>query len=226
MNYSISAIVTAAGQNRRMQRDLARLKLPLKNKLLLDIQGKAVISHTIMRLLKANIDECIIVLGHYTDQIMPTINDLNDSRIKIVQNDPVDVDLSQSLLHGVQLSNSDICLCAAGDQPSVTSRTFKNLIDAVENYKSPERILSVLSRGRCGYIKSAEGLGMPFACCRDLLLKYLPGKNSNLNPILREMVKDDIVFYAAPHLNSLELLNINKYDDYMFLSEKFQDNTE
>jgi len=43
----ISAIITAAGKNRRMEEDQKRLGIEVWNKLLLDIQGKPVIIQTL-----------------------------------------------------------------------------------------------------------------------------------------------------------------------------------
>ena len=54
-----------------------------------------------------------------------------------------------------------------------------------------------------------------------LLLKYLPGHEDNLNPILRKMISDGVVFYGTPPINDLELVNINKYDDYLYVKNRF-----
>jgi molybdenum cofactor cytidylyltransferase len=220
MSFSVSAIVTAAGKNTRMQEDLKKKGLPPENKLLMDIQGIPVIMHTIQRALNSGIEECIVVVGHFKDDIVPVLSDFTNSRLKIVENHMDNVPLSVSLLNGVKASKGDICLCAAGDQPSVTTETFNNLIERVLYYENPENILSVLSRGEEGFLNSAERLGMPFACNSLLLERYLDHKNSNLNPILREMIRDDVIFYGFPPLNEWELVNINRYEDYLLIKEK------
>jgi len=56
---------------------------------------------------------------------------------------------------------------------------------------------------------------MPFACHSSLLKSYLHGEEDNLNPILRRMVADGVELYGVPGQNELELININRYDDYL-----------
>jgi molybdenum cofactor cytidylyltransferase len=222
MSLSVSAIITAAGKNTRMQEDLKKRGLDPKNKLLMDIQGIPVIMHTIQRALTSGIDECIVVVGHFKDDIVPVLSDFSNSRLKIVENHTDNVPLSVSLLNGVKAAAGDICLCAAGDQPTVTSPTFSNLINKVKSYENPQNILSVLSRGSNGYLDSAEGLGMPLACHRTILENYLPRHSSNLNPILREMIKDNVVFYGIPPENDMELVNVNRYDDYLLIKKNLE----
>lgn len=221
--FSVSAIITAAGKNTRMQEDQNKKNLIKRNKLLLNVHEKPVILHTIQRVLDSDVDECVIVLGHFKEEILDALVDLDDKRIKIVENKPFDVPLSQSLLNGVKNSKGDISLCVAGDQPTVTSKTFYKLINQVKSFENPENIISVLSRGETGFLGSAEGLGMPFACHRTLLEKYLPDFSSNINPVLREMINDDVVFYGQKWVDKLELVNINRMDDYELILNNFKD---
>ena len=67
---SISAIITAAGKNSRMRKDQISRNLEVKNKLILPFNNKTVLETTIDNTLSANIDECIVVLGHYSDEII------------------------------------------------------------------------------------------------------------------------------------------------------------
>lgn len=109
MTISVSAIVTAAGKNSRMQQDQSEKKFPRKNKLLLEIQGKPVIAHTLERVLKSGVDECVIVLGHFKSELLDVLDNMDDGRIRMVENFPEDVPLSQSLLNGVK--NSFVRFC-------------------------------------------------------------------------------------------------------------------
>ena len=72
---SISAIITAAGKNSRMRKDQISRNLEVKNKLILPFNNKTVLETTIDNTLSANIDECIVVLGHYSDEIIEAISD-------------------------------------------------------------------------------------------------------------------------------------------------------
>ena len=211
----VSAIITAAGKNSRMRKDQMERNIPLQNKLTLPFNSSTIIETTIANVLNTdNIDECIVVLGHFSDEILPLINKIDDSRLKIIENDPVDVGLSVSLLNGLPCINSDIALCVTGDQPTVSTKTFDSILDCILKFENPKNTISILRRLKTGKLDTAEGLGMPFAASRLELIDYLKGKDDNLNPILREMFSDGFDFYGIEEDNPLELININTYSEY------------
>ncbi|MDD1775224.1 MAG: NTP transferase domain-containing protein [Methanobacterium sp.] len=212
----ISAIVTAAGKNRRMQEDQKRLGLNFHHKLLLDLQGKPVIIRTLDNVLKTQIEQCVVVLGHYSSKIRVVLENYNQENIKIISNANPEVQLSETLLNGVNNIKEDgLCLCVAADQPTVSIRSMNRLISQVQNYPDQENIVSILARRDDGYLKSTMGLGMPFVCHSFLLKNYLPQKNDNLNPILGDMLDDGVVFYGVSPVHKGELTNINYWDDYL-----------
>lgn len=211
----VSAIITAAGKNSRMRKDQMERNIPLQNKLTLPFNSSTIIETTIANVLNTdNIDECIVVLGHFSDEILPLINKIDDSRLKIIENDPVDVGLSVSLLNGLSCINSDIALCVTGDQPTVSTKTFNSILDCILKFENPKNTISILRRLKTGKLDTAEGLGMPFAASRLELIDYLKGKDDNLNPILREMFSDGFDFYGIEEDDPLELININTYSEY------------
>ena len=216
----VSAVITAAGKNRRMIDDLKLRGLEINHKLLMDLQGKPVIVHTIENVLKSGVNNCVVVLGHYSDEITVVLKNFPDNKVKIINNHDPNVELSQTLLNGVQNLESGLCLCVAADQPTITSKTMRRLIEKVLQYKNPENIVSILARKKNGYLESVEGLGMPFVCHSKLLLKYLPNHADNLNPVLMEMILDGVVFYGTHPLNELELVNINRYKDYLYIKNR------
>lgn len=216
----VSAIITAAGRNRRMRTDLKSRGMEIRHKLLLSFHGNPIILQTLQNTLNAGVDECIIVLGHFSDEIISVLDEFDDERVRIVINPEIDVELSESLLNGVKKAEDDFCLCVAADQPTVSAETFKNIIEGVFNSQEPENTVSILARGKSGYLNTAKGLGMPFACHVDILKKYLTKNRDNLNPILRKMVKDGIKLYGVTPHNDTELLNINEYEDYLHILEK------
>jgi len=211
----VSAIITAAGKNRRMVEDLKSRKMEIKHKLLMDLGGKPVILRTIENVLQSGVDKCSVVLGHFSDEISEALKDYPDERLKIIKNQDNNVELSETLLNGVKNSEPGLILCAAGDQPTVTPETYKNLIETAINSPDSKNCVSVLAREDTGLLKTAKGLGMPFICHSDLLLKYLQQHKDNLNPILIEMISDGVVFYGIPAVNEFELININRYQDYI-----------
>ncbi len=216
----ISAIITAAGRNKRMRNDLKSRGMEIRHKLLLDFCGNPIILQTLQNTLNAGVDECIIVLGHFSDEIISVLDEFDDERVKIVINPEINVELSESLLNGVKKVENDFCLCIAADQPTVSAETFKKIVKGVFNSQEPENTVSILARGKSGYLDTADGLGMPFACSADILKKYLTENKDNLNPILRKMVKDGVKLYGVPPHDGTELLNINEYEDYLNILEK------
>ncbi|WP_321423529.1 NTP transferase domain-containing protein [uncultured Methanobacterium sp.] len=219
----VSCIITAAGKNRRMREDLQSRGMKIKHKLLLEINDEPLINFTVKKALQTGTDECIVVLGHFMGELYPTLDEIHDSRLRIIENLDVNVELSQTVLNGVVNSKYDYCLCLAGDQPTVTQKTMENLINQLFNSSNPENTVSILARGKTGYLDSAKGLGMPFACHSSLLKRYLHGEDDNLNPILRRMVADGVALYAVPEENELELVNINRYDDYLLVRDKINE---
>ncbi|WP_303247224.1 NTP transferase domain-containing protein [uncultured Methanobrevibacter sp.] len=214
---SISAIITAAGKNSRMQKDQMENNLEIKNKLVLPLNNSTVLENTIDNVLSLNIDECIIVLGHYKDEIIKAISKNYHDKVKFVENNPVDVGLSASLLNGLQNTTSKYALCVTGDQPTVSTETLGKIIQKLINADKPDNTVSVLRRRKTGLLDTAEGLGMPFAANREDLIKYVKNESGNLNPILRKMFKEGYEFWAVKEKNELELLNINHYKDYEYL---------
>jgi len=219
---TVSAIITAAGKNRRMMEDLQSRGMEIKHKLLLEIHGEPILNFSIKNALKTSAKECIVILGHFKDDLIPILADISDKRLKVIRNPEVNVELSETLLNGVLKCESDFCLSLAGDQPTITSKTMQNLIDAILECSDPKNTVIILARGRNGYLNSAKGLGMPFACHKDLLKKYLKGQEDNLNPILKRMIKHNVIFYAIPTNTKLELVNINRYDDYLYVKNKLE----
>ena len=216
---TISAIITAAGKNSRMREDQISRNLEIRNKLILPFNDKTVLETTIDNTLSANIDDCIVVLGHYSDEIMDAISDNYDKSVKFIINDPCDVGLSTSLFNGLSSISSDFALCVTGDQPTVSTETFNKMIEVSQNSEDPFKTISILRRRKTGLLDTAEGLGMPFVAPRENLMKYLENEDDNLNPILRKIFADGYTFYGIKEKNEKELLNINHYDDYLNLTK-------
>lgn len=214
---SISTIITAAGKNSRMRKDQIARNIDLTNKLILPFNDKTVIETTIDNALSSNIDECIVVLGHYSSEIKEAIFDNYKDDVKFILNNPVDVGLSTSLFNGLSNIDSDFALCITADQPTVSTQTFNKLIEVSQNSNNPYETISILRRRKTGLLDTAEGLGMPFVAPRENLMRYLENEDDNLNPILRKIFDDGYTFYGIKEKNEKELLNINHYDDYLKL---------
>ena len=81
---SISTIITAAGKNSRMRNDQISRGIELTNKLILPFKNKTVIETTIDNALSLDIDECIVVLGHYASEIKEAIFDNYKDHYEII----------------------------------------------------------------------------------------------------------------------------------------------
>ena len=200
-----------------MRKDQLARNIDLTNKLILPFNEKTVLETTIDNALYANVDECIVVLGHYASEIKEAIFDNYKNQVKFIENNPVDVGLSTSLFNGLSNLNSDFALCITGDQPTVSTETFNKMIEVSQNSENPFNTISILRRRKTGLLDTAEGLGMPFVAPRLNLMKYLENEDDNLNPILRKIFADGYTFYGIKEKNKKELLNINHYDDYLNL---------
>lgn len=214
---SISTIITAAGRNSRMRKDQISRGIKLTNKLVLPFRDKTVIETTIDNALSLNIDECIVVLGHYAGEIKDVIFENYKDDVKFIENNPVDVGLSTSLYNGLKNIDSDFALCITADQPTVLPETFEEMIRQSQNSQDPYKTISILRRRKIGLLDTAEGLGMPFVAPRLNMMKYLENEDDNLNPILRKIFDDGYTFYGIKEKNEKELLNINHYEDYLNL---------
>ena len=201
---TISTIITAAGKNSRMRKDQMARNLDLTNKLILPFKNKTVIETTIDNALSLNIDECIVVLGHYSSEIKEVIFENYKDEVKFIENNPVDVGLSTSLFNGLSNTDSDFALCITADQPTVSSETFNKLIEVSQNSEDPFNTISILRRRKTGLLDTAEGLGMPFVAPRLNLMKYLENEDDNLNPILRKIFADGYTFYGIKEKNKKE----------------------
>ena len=81
---TVSAIITAAGKNSRMRKDQISRNISVKNKLVLPFQNKTVLETTIDNALSSNVDECIVVLGHYSDEIKDVVKKNFDKTVEFI----------------------------------------------------------------------------------------------------------------------------------------------
>ncbi len=101
----LSVIVLAAGLSRRMGSE---------NKLLLQFQGKTILETTISNILKADIGEVIVVVGHEAELVKAVLNN-RFSDIQIVENTDFEQGMTTSIKAGIRAANKNtegymICL--------------------------------------------------------------------------------------------------------------------
>ena len=165
----ISGILLAAGESKRMG----------KPKLLLNLGKSNIINATIDNLLKSEIYELIIVLGHEAQKIENSLS-TQDKRIKFVTNKNYREGMSTSIKCGVLTTSqeSEAFLIALGDQPLISPKVINRLI---EKYQSSDvGIVTVMHQSLRGhpvliskkYVKEILSLNGDIGA-RDLLKKHL-----------------------------------------------------
>jgi molybdenum cofactor cytidylyltransferase len=122
----IAIIVLAAGQSRRMGKD---------NKLVADVNGTAMVRHTLENIAGVVPDEPIVVSGHEADMVTAALVGLD---LKIVHNPKFAAGLSTSLVTGLGALDDEVdgALVCLADMPRVSREDIKKLIaafDPIEN---------------------------------------------------------------------------------------------
>ena len=115
----ISATILAAGQSLRMDND---------NKLLLPIEGVAIIQHVCKTVLSANINPVIVVTGYENEIVSQAIPKEVDN---IVYNSDWNSGMSSSIYKGISSlpENVDGNMIVLGDMPMISTDTLQLLID-------------------------------------------------------------------------------------------------
>ena len=130
----MDAIITADGRNSRMIDDFRKKNKKPIHKLKLEINNKPILIHTIEKTLNSEVNQVIIALGHYKEEIYELLKEYNLNKIvKIKVNSNVDVGLSKTILNCLEDNLDENYIYLAGDQPTITTNTINNLIKTLEN---------------------------------------------------------------------------------------------
>jgi molybdenum cofactor cytidylyltransferase len=122
----VGAVLLAAGSGSRMGN---------RPKSLLELGGVPLIRRQLIALSGAGVDEVVVVLGHYANQIEPAVQDFP---VTLVRNPNPDAGQVSSLRLGLQALSpkTDAVLVALADQPLINSQDINDLISAYK--KRPE----------------------------------------------------------------------------------------
>ena len=130
----IAAVVLAAGLSSRMG----------SNKLLSDLNGQALIQHTIGRLGKAAIDEIIVVTGHQTAEVRAV---LKDHKLRFVHNENYAQGLSTSVRAGIAAAQEfDAAFVILGDMPLIEAADLNRMIAAFNGVEGRSLVAPILGR--------------------------------------------------------------------------------
>ncbi len=114
----VAAIVLAAGQSQRMGR---------QNKLLAEIEGMAMVAHTVDAILASTVESVTVVLGHEADRVRDSLPSRN---VTFVENPDYAEGLSASLKRGLASlpPGTDAALICLGDMPRISAAEIEYLI--------------------------------------------------------------------------------------------------
>ena len=117
---TVGAVLLAAGSASRMGN---------KPKCLLELGGVSLIRRQLIALSGAGVDEVVVVLGHYADQIEPAVSTFP---VTLVRNPNPDEGQNSSLHLGLQALSPklDAVLVALADQPLINAQDATDLIGA------------------------------------------------------------------------------------------------
>lgn len=129
----IGAIVLAAGMSSRMG----------ANKLLMDVNGKKMVRHTVEAARASHADPIVVVTGHAESDVRAALAGLN---VQFVNNPEFAKGLSASLRHGLNAlpEDCDGALVLLGDMPGVSAALIDRLIAAFDPGES--RAICVATR--------------------------------------------------------------------------------
>jgi molybdenum cofactor cytidylyltransferase len=116
----IAGVVLAGGQSRRMG---------VVNKLLVKVDGKAMVRHAVDTVRDAGVEPIIVVTGHEAERVREV---LADAEVIFVHNDAYAEGLSTSLRTGIAAvpDTCDGAVVALGDMPRLQADHVERLIDA------------------------------------------------------------------------------------------------
>ena len=130
----IAAVVLAAGLSSRMG----------SNKLLSDLNGRALIKHTVERLQVAAIDEVIVVTGHQADEVKAA---LAGHKLRFVHNADYAQGLSTSIKAGIAaVDGYDAAFVCLGDMPLIEAADLNRMIAAFKADEGRSLVAPVLGR--------------------------------------------------------------------------------
>lgn len=118
----IAAMILAAGQSRRMGPS---------NKLLSEIDGKAMVAHVMAAVEASRAGSAIVVTGHEDAAVRDALTNHN---VEFIHNPDYDAGLSTSLAAGLAALPGDVdgAVVCHGDMPRISSALINRLIDAFD----------------------------------------------------------------------------------------------
>lgn len=193
----ISATILAAGGSKRMGK---------VNKLLLLIDNEPIIKIVCENVLKAKVDQVILVTGHQSSEVIKVVpNEINE----IVNNKDWEKGMMSSIYAGMSRLKKDINgnIIILGDMPLISSETIKSIIKEFNKYNGKHIVYPVFNN------RQANPVIFPRKYFSEILFS---DGDRGCKKVLKKYPKDSI----GIKVNSDEvILDCDTRDDY-FLFEK------
>ena len=98
------------------------------NKLLAEFNGEPLVRHATRTLLRADLSEVVVVVGHEAEVVSAALDDLD---VRVVRNLDHRDGLSTTVAEGVRaVEGADAAVFLPGDMPAVDPTTVQHLVDA------------------------------------------------------------------------------------------------
>ena len=138
--HRVGAVILAAGSAARMGH---------RPKCLLELEGVSLIQRQLTALSAAGLEQVVVVLGHYADQIEKMVKEFT---VTVVRNpNPDDGQISSFRLGLQSLSfKLDSVLIALADQPLINAQDIKDLIAAYKNRPDGTQVVQPTVEGQPG----------------------------------------------------------------------------
>jgi len=192
----VGAVVLAAGKSERMG----------QNKLLLPLNGKALIEGVLNALSAAGIGEQVIVLGYKPEQVVEALKPRLNT-LKIMVNEDYEQGMISSFQVGLQMmSYVDAAFLVLGDEPIFDPNLLNKMIQQMENSQGKALIVSPIHKGKKGH---------PLLFHRRLFTEILSLKSPQT---IREIVHrhaDRLLTIEAPQWT---IMDIDTPEDYARIS--------
>ncbi len=120
----VSAIVLAAGLSERMG---------MVNKLLLPYKGKTVITRVVENILKAGLEEVIVVTGHEEEKLRTALQDM---AVLFVQNPHYLTGMTSSIQEGIRLAKGNGYMICLSDMVLISTDEYAKLKNSFEKQLS------------------------------------------------------------------------------------------
>ncbi len=191
----ISAVLLAAGSSTRMG--------PV-NKLLYQIEGKAMIRHTLEAILMTSVVEVIAVTGYQSTLVSNRLG-VKDSRVSQIHNEQHQQGMATSIAAGIKACANGIggFMICLGDMPYISANEYQVLIDRFRDLQSKKAIVVPRYQGQTGHPVIFGGH------YRDQLSELLPGDHGARSIISSHHHK--VIYYEMKQDHILK--DIDRLDD-------------